>query len=214
MSSMRTGIVRVFRGFVRPGAEEDFDAYLESAVPQLLSSTGMQAIDIASTDDQSEYLVLTVWRDKESLQGFAGRDSWQEPRLATEERRMLARATVQHFRKVAGFERMPLLDNPTPNAHPRPGTRVRLDAERGVAYVDDRLVELPPLEFRLLEKFASAPGKVLGPAELARALWAGSNRAHPYDVRRSVYRLRRLLGADVGSNLIRTRPGYGYFLDP
>jgi heme-degrading monooxygenase HmoA len=210
---MPTGIVRVFRGFVRPGAEEDYGALLESAVPKLLTSSGIEAIDIVSTDDQSEYLVLTVWRDKESLRGFAGQDSWHEPKLDSDESRMLVRATVEHFRRVAGFERLPLLDDPEANTYPRPDTRVRLDAERGVAYVDDRLVELPPLEFRLLEKFASAPGKVLGPAELADALWAGSTRTHPYDVRRAVYKLRRLLGPQVGATLIRTRPGYGYFLD-
>jgi DNA-binding response OmpR family regulator len=170
-------------------------------------------MDIATTDDGSEYLLLTMWRDEESLRAFAGRDSWHEPKLDSDERRMLARATVQHFRRVAGFERLPLVNDSVASAFPGPDTRVRLDAERGVAYVDDRLVELPPLEFRLLEKFASAPGKVLGPAELGRALWAGSTRAHPYDVRRSVYRLRRLLGREVGSSLIRTRPGYGYFLD-
>jgi DNA-binding winged helix-turn-helix (wHTH) protein len=211
---MSTGIVRVFQGLVRKGAEEAFGNYLDAtAVPDFLARPGLLALDVAEADDQSEYLVLTVWRDVSSIQDYVGDHSWRKPKLSSEEKGMLTRTKIHHYRQVARFERVPLLDDPISNRYPHPHSRVRIDTERRVAFVDGRIVELPPLEFRLLEQFASAPGKVLSPVELANTLWAGSVRAHPYDVRRAVYRLRRLLGPGIGSVLIRTRPGYGYFLD-
>jgi hypothetical protein len=211
---MSTGIVRLFRGVVRAGAQDDFGAYLDTVgVPRLLAMEGLQALDVAQADDKSEYVVLTTWKGDKALSRFVGAKSWKQPTLSAAEKRMLAQATVQHYRHVSRFERLPLLDDPQASDYPHPPTRVRIDADRGVAFVDSRMFELPPLEFQLLETLASAPGKILSPSELSRELWVGSTRVHPYDVRKAVYRLRKLLGPELGSSLIRTRPGFGYFLD-
>lgn len=211
---MTGSIVRVFHCTTRSGSEQDYGDYLAgTAAPALLTFDGLQALEVASSDNQREYVVLSVWDDLTSLSAFTGANADATPRLWSEEERMLEHATVRHFRQLARFERLSAVDVSEPSSFPRPASRVQVDSTGKRAWVDGRLIHLPPQEFRVLESLVAAPGSVLNPSELSQALWPGSNRAQTKDVRRAIYRLRRLLGPALGHTLIRTRPGFGYFLD-
>ncbi|MEO8323353.1 MAG: winged helix-turn-helix domain-containing protein, partial [Actinomycetota bacterium] len=91
---------------------------------------------------------------------------------------------------------------------------VRIDVTERVAYIDDEPIELPPKEFALLAELALHPGQPIPSGELAGRLWPESAWITGDDVRRTVYRLRKLIHDDDRTPpLIRNRRGYGYVLE-
>lgn len=91
---------------------------------------------------------------------------------------------------------------------------IRIDIAERIAFVDDVAVELPPKEFALLAELALHPGQPIQSAEIATRVWPESAWITGDDVRRTVYRLRKLIGdTDRTHPLIRNRRGYGYVLE-
>lgn len=92
---------------------------------------------------------------------------------------------------------------------------VRLDTGARMAYIDGAPYELPPKEFSLLTELVLRPEQPIPPGELALRIWPESLWMTAEDVRRAVYRLRKLIG-DHGRTppLIRNRRGFGYVLEP
>jgi DNA-binding response OmpR family regulator len=91
---------------------------------------------------------------------------------------------------------------------------IRIDIAERIAFVDDVPVELPPKEFALLAELALHPGQPIPSAEIATRVWPESAWITGDDVRRTVYRLRKLIGDDDRTTpLIRNRRGYGYVLE-
>jgi hypothetical protein len=82
------------------------------------------------------------------------------------------------------------------------------------AWVDGRPCRLPRREFSILAELARHPGRPIAPVDLARRAWPDEPYAGAEQIRRYVYRLRKLLG-DQGraSPFIRTRPGFGYLIE-
>lgn len=75
--------------------------------------------------------------------------------------------------------------------------------------VDDRMIELSPLESRVLAYLAARPGAVVAKTDLLRNVWADSTD-DPHVVEVTVGRLRRRLG-DAG-RLVEAVPRRGYVL--
>ena len=97
-------IIRVFRGQVKPGMNEEFRKLLdEEAVPAFHSLSGMVAVHIGRPTEQTpdEFLVTTMWKDLDSLKEFAG-ERWFEAKIGETERRMLRRAFVHHYEDPVG----------------------------------------------------------------------------------------------------------------
>lgn len=69
-------------------------------------------------------------------------------------------------------------------------------------------VELTPLEFRLLAQLLHHRGKVLSQHELTEQLYRQDTDRDPNSIEQLVGRLRRRLGTEV----IQTRRGFGYFV--
>ncbi len=91
---------------------------------------------------------------------------------------------------------------------------IRIDIAERIVFVDDVPVELPPKEFALLAELALHPGQPIPSAEIATRVWPESAWITGDDVRRTVYRLRKLIGDDERATpLIRNRRGYGYVLE-
>jgi DNA-binding response OmpR family regulator/heme-degrading monooxygenase HmoA len=90
---------------------------------------------------------------------------------------------------------------------------VRLDVSGRAVMIDGRKIELPPKEFAVLVELALRPNRPVPAADLARRAWPESAWTTGDDVRRTVYRLRKLIG-DHGraEPLIRNRRGFGYIL--
>jgi DNA-binding response OmpR family regulator len=91
---------------------------------------------------------------------------------------------------------------------------LRVDRVARVAFIDDERVDIPPMEFAILELLALHPGEPVPAEALRRRLWPEDAPATGDDVHRHVYRLRRLIGdQDRLHPLITNRRGYGYVLD-
>ena len=186
----------------------------DRALPQLRSQPGMLAahLGLPTPAAPEEYMVITVWRDLESLRAFAGPE-WDRVVLGPDEARLLARSWVHHARAAHGEGAVELPETDEPWSRGLRTDGLTLDLVRRVVRVDGRDVEIPPREFAVLVELAVHPGEPIPSAELARRAWPEGDGITGDDVRRSIYRLRRLLG-DQGrpEPLIRNRRGYGYVL--
>jgi len=91
-------IVRIFRARTREGKADAFRRFFEEkALPVVRAQRGLVRVEVgwpmAPTD---EFLMITVWRDLESLRGFSG-DDWAQAKLLPEERPLLKEVFVHHF---------------------------------------------------------------------------------------------------------------------
>lgn len=209
-------IVRVFRGRVRPGMGSAFERFVhQRAIPQLRSQPGMLSVHLGRPTPASpeEYMVITVWRDVDALRGFAG-ESWDRVVMGRDEARLLTDAWVHHYDADNGDGPVELSDEaPEPWSRALEAGSVRLDLVRQVVRLDGDEVELPPREFAVLMELALHPDQPIPSAELARRAWPDGDAVTGEDVRRTVYRLRRLLEDHRRDRpLIRNRRGYGYVL--
>jgi two-component system OmpR family response regulator len=88
--------------------------------------------------------------------------------------------------------------------------KLRLDTTRMFASFDGAPAHLSPLEFRLLDHLAHQDGKPVSAGELAEHLYGDADIGNANAVEAIVARLRRKFGSD----LITTRRGFGYILEP
>ena len=90
-----------------------------------------------------------------------------------------------------------------------------IDLVRREVHVDDRLVPLTTVEFKLLLALARAPGRSLSREKLSEAVQAGAYRPLDRTVDVQVARLRRKLGdAGDGRSWVETLRGEGYAFVP
>ena len=87
--------------------------------------------------------------------------------------------------------------------------RLRLDTVRMSATFDGAPVRISPLEFRLLDHLAHQAGRAVSAGELAEHLYGVDSSGDANAIEAIVARLRRKFGSD----LIRTRRGFGYLLE-
>lgn len=88
--------------------------------------------------------------------------------------------------------------------------KLRLDTTRMSAAYDGAPAHLSPLEFRLLDYLAHQPGRAVSAGELAEHMYGASESGDTNAIEAIVARLRRKFGADI----ITTRRGFGYLLEP
>jgi DNA-binding response OmpR family regulator/heme-degrading monooxygenase HmoA len=108
-------IIRVFRGQVQPGMNEEFRKLLDDeAIPAFHSHSGMVGVHVGRPTEQTpdEFLVTTVWKDLDSLKEFAG-ERWFEAKVGPTERRMLRRAFVHHYEDPVGESAVAASARPT-----------------------------------------------------------------------------------------------------
>jgi DNA-binding response OmpR family regulator len=86
--------------------------------------------------------------------------------------------------------------------------RVSVDVTRAEVRVDDREIQLTPMEFRLLLTFMRNPGQVLSRDQLLELVWGHPEAVDAGQVKVTVSYLRRKLG-DAGG-LVETVRGFGY----
>ncbi|HZA39175.1 MAG TPA: winged helix-turn-helix domain-containing protein [Actinomycetota bacterium] len=92
---------------------------------------------------------------------------------------------------------------------------VRLDVAARTALIEGHSVELPPKEFAVFVELALHAEVPVPVPDLARRAWPESVWTTGEDVRRTVYRLRKMIGDhDRSEPIIRNRRGYGYVLKP
>ncbi len=74
-------------------------------------------------------------------------------------------------------------------------------------------IELTPREFQILVKLAENRGEVLSKKELIEAIWGYAVDVNTNTVEVYINFLRNKIDKPFGKNSIRTKPGYGYYLD-
>jgi two-component system phosphate regulon response regulator PhoB len=89
---------------------------------------------------------------------------------------------------------------------------LRLDLAAHRCFVEEREVELTALEFKLLQAFLGAQGRVLTREHLLEVVWELNAETRTRTVDTHVKRLREKLGA--ARDLIETLRGVGYRLSP
>lgn len=87
---------------------------------------------------------------------------------------------------------------------------LRLDTTRMSATFNGAPARLSPLEFRLLDFLAHQSGRAVPADELAEHLYGAAESGDANAIEAIVARLRKKFGAD----LIATRRGFGYLLEP
>lgn len=214
-------IIRVFRGTVKPGKEDEYERLLvDEALPHFEHQSGFLGLHYGRPTEQApyEFLVVTAWRDIPSIKQFAG-NGWTQAKVHPAEADILVRTSVHHY-EDPGAEALPA---GTGAASYRPGAAtppieagpIKLDLAARRVYVDERVFELPPKEFGVLRELVLTPEHPVSSAELAARVWPANAYVTAEDVRRTIYRLRTLIGdRDRTKPLIRNRRGYGYLFDP
>ena len=143
-------------------------------------------------------LILTARGDwHERVEGIdAGADDYLPKPFRMEELLARLRALV---RRAAGQASAVLINGP-----------VMLDTRRMAVSVDGAPVHLSPQEYRLLSYLMQHAGRVVSQLELTEQLYAQDFERDSNAVEVLVGRVRRKLGID----LIQTRRGFGYLIEP
>jgi two-component system KDP operon response regulator KdpE len=90
---------------------------------------------------------------------------------------------------------------------------IRVDQARHEVTLDDALVHLTPIEFRLLSFLARHAGKVLTHRQLLHEVWGPRSTQHTQYLRVHMAALRKKLEADPARpRWLTTEPGVGYRL--
>ena len=92
-------IVRVFRARVRPGSAADFEAMMrEQSIPLVQAADGLVSWWAGRPlGETGEFVMVTVWRDLESLQEFAGPDWQREGVIPADELPLLDETVLHHY---------------------------------------------------------------------------------------------------------------------
>lgn len=94
-------IIRVFRARIRPGKVAEFKRMVqEQSIPWLTSTNGMLGYWAGEPrgDDEREFVMMTLWRDLESLKGFVG-ENWQTPVVTADEAPLVEEMVAHHYQK-------------------------------------------------------------------------------------------------------------------
>jgi heme-degrading monooxygenase HmoA len=92
-------IIRVFQATTKPGQERAFERFFtDEALLILQKHAGLVSVQIGlpSEDSPREFLMITVWRNLDSLKGFAG-ENWKEAVIDPREAPLLSSARVSHY---------------------------------------------------------------------------------------------------------------------
>jgi heme-degrading monooxygenase HmoA len=92
-------IIRVFRPTIRPGKEQEFEAFLGgTAVPLVSRQAGLVAQHVGRPREPAttEYVYVTVWEHVESIRAFAG-ERWQEAVITPDEEHLLKDTWIGHY---------------------------------------------------------------------------------------------------------------------
>jgi DNA-binding response OmpR family regulator len=91
--------------------------------------------------------------------------------------------------------------------------RLKLDMSKRVIYVDEKELQLRPMEFALLEHFIRHPGFVFSSDQLVNAVWPSNSNPTDSAVRFTIKRLRERVVEALGDDPIETVHGMGYKLN-
>jgi heme-degrading monooxygenase HmoA len=96
-------IIRVFRARVFEGKQEEFEQFfLNKALPMIKSMEGLVSVSVGKPSESTptEFMMTTVWRDLDSLKGFAG-ENWLNAVIDPDEADLLVETFAHHYELVS-----------------------------------------------------------------------------------------------------------------
>jgi len=205
-------LIRLFRGVIQPGAQDRLLRELHDDVlpgVEAHPDVAFAALALSSDNSPDEYLLETHWSSLQAMRGFIG-DDWKTPRVEYYEEGLLVSVSAHHYVTERIVSRAPS------NRPVQPVIRlddVEIDSHRLQIEWNGSSLHLPPRAMAAMVALASDPGAPVASAELARRIWPGSAMVSPYDVRRVIHQLRRLLWSSGTPLGISNLHGCGYSLE-
>ncbi|MCS6980313.1 MAG: response regulator transcription factor [Flavobacteriales bacterium] len=90
---------------------------------------------------------------------------------------------------------------------------IMLHLKHKKVFRQNREIPLTPREFHLLYSLLRHPGELVSKSQLLREVWGSAVGSDSNSVEVYINFLRNKLDKPFGRNTIRTRPGYGYYLE-
>jgi two-component system KDP operon response regulator KdpE len=149
-------------------------------------------------------IVLSAWGQPESKISALdlGADDYVEKPFNMPELLARIRVALRHAAASAG--------EPIPTDRITCGPFV-LDTNRHQAWRGTDQIELTPTQYRLLELFATHPGRVLTRAAITRAVWGTEHATDDQNLRAFISQLRQRIEPDPRDpHYLLTDPGVGY----
>jgi quinol monooxygenase YgiN len=115
--SEKVMIIRVFRAKIRKGRVSDFKKMVkEQSIPWLEKSDGMLGYFPGAPfgENDQEFLMVSLWRDLDSLKAFAGSD-WNHPVVTEEEAPLVATMIADHYLGFGKDDRLKFAGYPENN---------------------------------------------------------------------------------------------------
>ena len=92
-------ILRVFRAIIHDGKQDEFQRFfLGKALPNVRSRPGLisASVGLPRNESPNEFSMVMVWKDIESLKGFAGED-WRRAVIDPDEVHLLKATHLYHY---------------------------------------------------------------------------------------------------------------------
>lgn len=95
-------IIRVFRATVPADRQDEFEHKFRTvSVPLTRSQRGLHSVSIGRPTrwNPEEFVMVSVWRDEESIAAFVGA-AWNQPHIPKGMEHLIASCTVDHFETI------------------------------------------------------------------------------------------------------------------
>lgn len=89
---------------------------------------------------------------------------------------------------------------------------LRIDSNKKVVFREDKVINLTPKEYSLLEYLVKNKDRVISKDELARNLWDDDYGVTPNTIEVYINFLRNKIDRDFSHKLVHTKPGFGYYI--
>ena len=92
-------VTRLFRGIVHEGCEEQFRRlFVDTLLPMIREQEGLISASVGLPHESTprEFLMISQWRDMESMKRFTG-DDWQTAVIHPDEADLLQETFVHHY---------------------------------------------------------------------------------------------------------------------
>ncbi len=90
---------------------------------------------------------------------------------------------------------------------------ILIDDHRKKVFRQGKEIELTPREYQILLRLARNPGEIVSKNDLIEEIWGGGVGFNTNTIEVYVNFLRNKLDKPFGQNTIRTKIGYGYYLE-
>ena len=91
--------------------------------------------------------------------------------------------------------------------------KIKMEINRRSVKVDNKVISIGPLEFKLLQVLLESPKRVFSRSQLLEKIWTENLEVETRTVDVHIGRLRKAIKSVSGDELVKTVRGFGYSLD-